>query len=780
MSIKRMATRFAAILLTICILLSVPAVFPGETVSALDYSLIESKLSTWQYYLCRTVMSISLKDYFDTGVLPSITAGQFFYEGGCGGYPISIIAQNHFGIKMHSGWEGKVFDHKDDVVYNSYSDLVNIKGESYAKKASIWRAYDSLEESIGDHSALLLKYDRYKVVLEADNYTQAAKALVTSGYCTDDAYAENLIKFITSYGFDQLDLVSADANGVYGMIMDRSRLDLTVGETDTLTAAAYPATEASLNVAWKSTDPTVATVDKQGNVTAVGQGYTLITATYNDKEACAIVCVDTNAHVMNQSLAIFSAPTSDSNSLGKLTRGQPVKVNSEEIFTDEDGVAYYSVSARVGSKSTPVSGYASAANIHISGDARLSVGTPTTVFRVDPGASFHIPVEIYAEELLEKAMTWRSSNSAVAAVDGEGNVTALEEGVAMLTLAFDGVSALNVTVYVGGAAYETLVTNANVYLRASPDSDAEKLGLIRKGEEVKLILDSGTGWYHLLAVIDGVPMEGYSYSRYFNRPGEDLPSEDPSEDTTTEDTVPPSDDPWEDSSEESETDPVITYRLGQVNVDDSLNVRGTPGTSGEKIAKLGNGTQVIILEGPIHVESEAVYQNWYHIRFTYSGEEMEGYVSTEYILLIGTVDIPVEPEPPEEPLYPVDELFVTNIPAKTTLAVFLAGFERNVRVFRADGTELKAEDILHTGDEIRFYIGQTVIYSRLAVVTGDMTGDGLVNAMDYALAKRTVMMVYTPSPASLRAGAVTDGVTIRAIDYVKIKRVVMGTYQFPF
>ena len=65
MSIKRMATRFAAILLTICILLSVPAVFPGETVSALDFSMVESKLNTWQYYLCRTAMSISLKDYYD-------------------------------------------------------------------------------------------------------------------------------------------------------------------------------------------------------------------------------------------------------------------------------------------------------------------------------------------------------------------------------------------------------------------------------------------------------------------------------------------------------------------------------------------------------------------------------------------------------------------------------------------------------------------------------------------------------------------------------------------
>ena len=785
MSIKRMATRFAAILLTICILLSVPAVFPGETVSALDFSMVESKLNTWQYYLCRTAMSISLKDYYDTGVLPSITVGQFLYEGGAGGYPISIIAQNHFGIKMHS-WQGKVFDHKDDVVYNSYADLVNIKGESYAKKASLWRAYDSLEASIADHSALLAQYDRYDIVMQAKDYTEAAYALVESGYCSGETYAVNLIKYIKSYGFDQLDKVTKDENGVFGMIMDRSRLDLALGQTDTLSATAYPPTEASTPVVWSSTDPTVATVDQYGNVVAVGQGYTLITAVYNGKEACAVVCVDTNAHVMNQSLAIFSEPTSDSNSLGKLVRGQPVRVNSETVYTDEDGITYYSISARVGSKNTPISGYASAANIHIGGDVRFSVGTPTTVFRVDPGAIFQIPVEIYAEELKDKTMTWRSSNSTVASVDSLGNVIAISEGLAMLSLAFDGVTALNITVYVGHEAYETLVATKNVYLRAEPASGAEKLGLIRPDEEVKLILDSGDGWYQVLAVINGVPTEGYCYSSYLVRPNQIPPSEDPdpSDQPSDEPSDVPSDEPSDEPSEDTSGGEggggsVITYLLGQVDVEDSLNVRATPGTSGEKIAKLGNGTRVIILEGPIHVESEAVYTDWYHIRFTYREEEMEGYVSTEYVLLVGSVDIPADPTPPTSPLYPVEELFVVDIPAGTTLETFLQGFERRVRIYRPDGTELTDTDVIGTGDEIRFYIGHTVIYTRQAVVKGDMNGDGAVTPMDYMLAKRTVLGTYTPSPAATRAAAVTNGVSVRPIDYVKIKRVVLGTYTFP-
>ena len=65
MNIKRMATRFAAILITMVFLLTAPLWLPNQEAQALDFSLIETKLNTWQYYFCRTLMSVSLKDYYD-------------------------------------------------------------------------------------------------------------------------------------------------------------------------------------------------------------------------------------------------------------------------------------------------------------------------------------------------------------------------------------------------------------------------------------------------------------------------------------------------------------------------------------------------------------------------------------------------------------------------------------------------------------------------------------------------------------------------------------------
>ena len=767
MNIKRMATRFAAILTVMAILLATPLWQTPKKALALDYTLIETKLNAWQYYFCRTLMSLSLKDYYDTGVLPSITAGQAYYEGGGAGYPISVIAQNHFGIKMHNGWEGKVFDHGEDVVYNSYSDLVAIKGKEYAQGASLWRAYDTLEASVADHSAFLLKYDRYDIVLAAKDYKEAAQALMTSGYCSSSDYPSTLIKFIETYGFDQLDSVTADENGVFGLVMDRSRVDLSVGGTTTLTATAYPAPETPVSVSWASTDTNVVKVDQNGNLTAVGQGFALVTATYNDREACTMVVVDCNAHIMSSSAVVRTQPSAGADSLGKLNRGQPFRINSDTLYTDEDGNEYYAITTRV--NGLPVSGYLQNSDIALDLDARLSVGTPTTVFRVQIGEEFDIPLEIYAEELMDQAPVWRSSNSAVATVTQDGTVTPIADGVVTISVSFGGNPALTITVYVGDADYEVITATDNVYLRESPKSGSTILGLIRAGDQVKLILEPESGWYYVLAIIDGVPMEGYSYSRYFHRPGDEIPPEDPTE-------------PEDPSEPDYNTPPpyTIVTLIGEVQVDDSLNVRDSAGMSGSRIAKLKNKDQVIVLDDSIHLEEEPTYKDWYQIQFVQDGKTLVGYVSAEFVEIVGTSETVVaNPVPLLSQRYKVEELFVAEIPAGTTLETFAAESSYEIRAFRADGTELAPEDVLYTGDEIRFIVENTIVATRTIAIMGDVNGNGKVDGADYVMVKRAVLKTLAVDASALRAAAVTNGTTVSAADYVKIKRVVMGTYQFP-
>lgn len=57
---------------------------------------------------------------------------------------------------------------------------------------------------------------------------------------------------------------------------------LSVGKSMTLTATVYPDDATYRDVSWVSSDPAIATVDADGNVTAIGHGNVIITATTQD------------------------------------------------------------------------------------------------------------------------------------------------------------------------------------------------------------------------------------------------------------------------------------------------------------------------------------------------------------------------------------------------------------------------------------------------------------------------------------------------------------------
>ena len=67
-----------------------------------------------------------------------------------------------------------------------------------------------------------------------------------------------------------------------GVIFSHTRLDLNVGDTETVTGELSPA-DTNDKIVWNSQDTTVVTIKENGTVTAVGCGSTTITATvYND------------------------------------------------------------------------------------------------------------------------------------------------------------------------------------------------------------------------------------------------------------------------------------------------------------------------------------------------------------------------------------------------------------------------------------------------------------------------------------------------------------------
>lgn len=81
--------------------------------------------------------------------------------------------------------------------------------------------------------------------------------------------------------------VTTPAVQVTGVNLDKTRLDLIVGETGQFTPTVAPADATNKAVTWTSSDPEVATVSASGEVTAVAEGTATITCTTVDGKKTA-------------------------------------------------------------------------------------------------------------------------------------------------------------------------------------------------------------------------------------------------------------------------------------------------------------------------------------------------------------------------------------------------------------------------------------------------------------------------------------------------------------
>lgn len=775
---KHLLKRCLSLMLALLVLFTVP-VIPSTTVSAGVKDNI-AKLNEWQQIYLRVISCLALKDSYESGIFPSLTAGQAVYESGWARYGLSVVAHNQYGIKAYSSWEGKVIDYKQYVIYDSYEDLVRIKGASYARHGSIWRAYDSWDESIADHSALL-STDRYEGVRKARNYKKAIQAMIDAGYSSNDDYVDKLVDIIKTYGLDALDDVEVDEKGIFGLIMNQSKVAIPVNGSLSLSATTYPEV-VDVGVEWKSSNPKVAKVDDQGNVTALQQGVALITATYNGKEAACAVCVGTNGFVFDDDVAIRSKPDRDSNSLGKVYRGMPIAVVDGKLYKSSDGTKYYRVRANC-TNGKIVEGYAIAECIYLN-TREVSVISTKQELNLNVNVEYEIEVEIAPADAIDKTLEWSSSDESIVSVDQEGWITTHQPGTATIRITAVNSVYLDVVVHVGGTVNYKGITTANLYVRSSPSSGASTLGLVAEGTEITLIGEPVNGWYHVEAkLINGNVVDGYCYSTYIELDSDRNP---------------------EIGSNQRERDGYISVNSGS-----SLNLRSTAGTAGKKVVSADNGTTVLIVGEDIILNNEPVYKTWYYVHLYLDGEFYEGYVAADFVTV--TKDRPPVQEDPDEepddpwedpdntpgfiPVPPIDlpdpneipgyippeyiltDTVIRGISPETTVAQLREKAGPLVDVFDSEGNKLADNAEVATGCEARYVIGSTVIRSVTIIVRGDLNADGRVNSVDYMMLKRYAMHTYDLDENGIYAALLTDKDEPTAVDYIMLKRYVLGKFR---
>lgn len=139
----------------------------------------------------------ALKGFNDYKILSSLTVAQAILESSWGNSELTVRGNNLFGIKASLNWTGRKISLKTTEWY---------KGEKHIVYAD-FRVYDSLGDSIEDHSKLL-SYMRYKPLRQCGNYKEACQKIYECGYATDPQYPEKLINIIEENKLYQLDRYS--------------------------------------------------------------------------------------------------------------------------------------------------------------------------------------------------------------------------------------------------------------------------------------------------------------------------------------------------------------------------------------------------------------------------------------------------------------------------------------------------------------------------------------------------------------------------------------------
>ena len=154
-------------------------------------------------------------DMEKSGILASVSAAQFILESGYGKSELAQNANNCFGMKTSlsgNSWSGSTWDGKS--VYTKQTQEEYTAGTKTTITAD-FRKYDSVEDSVADHSAYLLgamngSKKRYAGLAGEADYKKAVQIIKDGGYATSSTYVSSICSLIEKYKLTQYDTASSN------------------------------------------------------------------------------------------------------------------------------------------------------------------------------------------------------------------------------------------------------------------------------------------------------------------------------------------------------------------------------------------------------------------------------------------------------------------------------------------------------------------------------------------------------------------------------------------
>ena len=321
--------------------------------------------------------------------------------------------------------------------------------------------YDGMYVKVGDITTPAERntHEKHSYILVVTDEEENAPATQAEGDATADELPRiNVRPGATSIGLHLAQPGQVSFRGfsfevikraVQSIELSATEAELTIGGTMAITATVLPEDASDKTVTWSSSDETIATVDAEGNVTAVAPGQVEITATSN---GISSVCALTVKPIVAESVTISATEASllVGSTMQLSATVAPENVTDKTITwsSSDEAIATVAADGTVTAVApgqaviTAACGEATATcALTVNPIVAESVTLSETEAELTEGETLLLLATVAPDNTTDKTVTWTSSDEAVATVDAEGLVTAVAPGQAVITAACGEVSA---------------------------------------------------------------------------------------------------------------------------------------------------------------------------------------------------------------------------------------------------------------------------------------------------------------------------------------------------
>jgi len=336
--------------------------------------------------------------------------------------------------------------------FDYYQVLKGLPAGKYTLTASMWNSMNGVSGTFEATSGVYgtTSFGTQAALVEDDcddsNLHEYTTLAIILGEGDDLRIGVKNVKTMVArwFGVDYIHLTyygKITSSPVSGIQLNESTVTIHKGLTHQLTATVLPSDASNTNVIWSSTDETVATVDENGLVTAVGKGTAMIIALTEEgyKSAMCTVTVDnvvTSVTLNNEALTIAK------NGTAQLTATcTPADADDLSLTwaSSDETVATVDATGQVTAIGKGTATITVTAATGVSAQCVVTVTNPMTSFRfanatltLQKGSSQALTLVPTPADADPVTLVWSSTDETVATVDENGVLTAIDLGTTVI------------------------------------------------------------------------------------------------------------------------------------------------------------------------------------------------------------------------------------------------------------------------------------------------------------------------------------------------------------